>query len=384
MYALYALLFADHGLDTAQISSLLFFWSVTAFVFEVPSGAWADTVSRRLLLMVAPLLVGTGFAVWTVFPSYLGFALGFVLWGIGGSLQSGTYQALVYDELAARGAAREYPRIIGFAASAAELGALLGILSAAPLFAWGGYLLVGWVSVVVAVVQALIAATFPAAPKAEPVIDAAPVGGYLTMLRAGLTEVLRRKTVRHGVLLASLLYGFTAFDEYFGLLAEENGAATEFVPILIGLTVAGSLIGAAVAGATARMTAATMAGALVVSGITLALGALLGGGGAVGVVGFALIGLGYGIISNAIIVSDARLQDSIEGPARATVTSASGLASEVVGLAVFGFFALGSIWLDVAPMVALCGVPVALAAVVALRWLPPIRTETVDQRDADR
>ncbi|WP_233529202.1 MFS transporter [Antrihabitans stalagmiti] len=385
MYALYALLFADHGLDTAEISSLLFIWSVTAFVFEVPSGAWADTVSRRGLLVLGALVTASGFAVWTVFPSYAGFALGFVLWGIGGSLQSGTFQALLYDELAARSATREYPRIIGFANSAAETGALLGILAAAPLFAWGGYGLVGASSVAVALCAALLAASLPSAPKAasvaavaeidddedEPdVATDAPSSTYLTMLRSGVTEALRHKTVRRGVLLSSLLFGFTAIDEYFGLLAEDNGAATGFIPILIGLTVAGSLVGSALAGRTASMKASTMARGVVVAGIALAGGALIGGPGILGVIGFAAIGVGYGIITNATIVSEARLQDAIEGPARATVTSASSLMAEVVSLAIFAAVALGSVWLSTPVLVALLGIPVVLAAALVPKWLP--------------
>jgi hypothetical protein len=35
----YALLFADSGLTTAEISSLFVIWSVVAFTAEIPSGA---------------------------------------------------------------------------------------------------------------------------------------------------------------------------------------------------------------------------------------------------------------------------------------------------------------------------------------------------------
>ncbi|NMN95188.1 MFS transporter [Antrihabitans stalactiti] len=391
-YALYAILFADHGLDAAQISSLLVIWSLTSFVLEVPSGAWADTVSRRGLLVLGALLTGAGFAAWTVFPSYLGFAIGFVLWGTGGALDSGTFEALLYDELTARSAARDYARVMGYARSAAEFGALLGILAATPLFAWGGYGLVGWVSVAVCGVAASLAWSLPPAAKAAsvaavadleddadavPILDEhrSPLHTYVSMLRTGIAEVVERPTVRWGVLLASMLFGFTAFDEYFGLLAEENGASTQTIPLLVGLTVAGTLIGSALAGRTAKMRSATMAWALVVAAVALAVGALTGGAGVVGVAGFAAIGVGYGIISNAVVVTEARLQDSIEGPARATVTSVSGLLSEVVALAVFGAVALGSVWLPISVNVALLAVPVLLTAVLVPKWLPATHSD---------
>ena len=42
LYGVYALLFSDHGITPAATESLFIIWSVTAFVVEIPSGAWAD------------------------------------------------------------------------------------------------------------------------------------------------------------------------------------------------------------------------------------------------------------------------------------------------------------------------------------------------------
>lgn len=395
LYALYALLFADHGLSTAQISSLLFLWSGTAFLLEVPSGAWADTVSRRGLLILGSLVTASGFATWTLLPSYAGFAAGFVLWGVGGSLHSGTFQALLYDELAARATTRAYPRILGFATTAGEAGALVGILAAAPLFHLGGYTLVGWTSVAVVLAQAGIAASLPRAPQAVPValvdeLEDDPesasvppqVGGgaittYVSMLRSGMTESLRRPAVRGGVLLAAILFGFTALDEYFGLLARDGGAPTGTVPLLVALTVGGSLLGSLLAGRAAGMRSVTMARALVLAGIALAVGAVLGGAGPVGAAGFALIGLGYGIVTSAMVVADARLQDAIQGPARATVTSVAGVLSELVALAIYAVVALLSVWLSMAALMVVLALPVVATALVVRRWLPA-RTRVVE------
>ena len=49
----------------------------------------------------------------------------------------------------------------------------------------------------------------------------------------------------------------------------------------------------------------------------------------------------YGLYRAVLIVVDARLQERIAGPARATVTSVAGLGVEVSGLAVFGAWAAG-------------------------------------------
>ncbi|NEW38283.1 MFS transporter [Nocardia cyriacigeorgica] len=408
LYAIYALLFADHGLNAGQISSLFALWSATAFLLEVPSGAWADTVSRRGLLVLSGVLLTTGFTLWTVVPNYFGFAAGFVVWGVSGALRSGTFEALLYDELSVRGEPSAFPRILGYTRAATETAVLIAILAATPLYLVGGYPLIGWVSVAMAVAHTAVALTLPAAPKSvsagevdeledEPdTVPAAattptarPITRYLSMLRSGVGEATRIKSVRNGVLLGALLYGITAFDEYFALVAGEAGVATAVVPVLVGITVVGSLIGSVTAGRTETMRARTMGIAVAVAGVLFIAGAVVVGlavrwPAAMYVLtgsGFIALGISYGIVYNATVVSAARLQDAIEGPARATVTSVSGLLSEVVSLAAFGFVALVTVWLSMSATVALLGFGVLAIAAVTPAWLP--RRSTVSSRNVD-
>ncbi|MQA17550.1 MAG: MFS transporter, partial [Pseudonocardiaceae bacterium] len=124
LYPVYALLFADTGLSGGQIGSLLVIWSFVSMVAEVPSGALADRISRRHLLMASGAIRGAGFALWVVFPSYPAFVLGFVLWGAAGALTSGTLEALIYDTLTEFGAPDRYASVrarVGAAQLLAEL-----------------------------------------------------------------------------------------------------------------------------------------------------------------------------------------------------------------------------------------------------------------------
>lgn len=386
LYAVYALLFRDHGLSPAAISSLFIIWSLTAFVAEVPSGAWADTVSRRGLLVLSSLLYALGFSLWLVAPSYGAFAAGFVLWGVSEALMSGTFEALVYDELAARDATHGYGRLIGWANSAAMVANLTATALAAPLMRLGGYALVGWVSVGVALAQAVLAWSLPAAPRVAAVEEdgeptpptAGPVSRYLSMLRAGLGEAAHSRPVRHAVLISALLWGFLVYDEYFPLVARENGTPTAQVPLLLALVVAGQAIGTALVGRAVRARNTTLAWALAAAAVLLAGGAISGHPG-----GFVAIAVGYGVVNNVILVSDARLQDAIRGPARATVTSASGLLSEVFAVVLLAGFAIGSAWLAVSSMVAWLSIPLLVATFIAPRWLPAPRGERPPPRSDD-
>jgi MFS family permease len=378
-------LFADHGLSAAQISTLFIIWSATGFLLEVPSGAWADTFSRRRLLALAALLSGLGFGAWIVLPSYAGFVAGFVLWGAGSSLASGTFQALVYDELAARGTTDRYARIIGRATSASLVLNLAATSLATPLYSLGGYVLVGCISVLACVVQALVALSLPEAERVATADETAPdphhgAGSrYLAMLRSGLAEVATTRPVRNAVVLVALLGGFLAFDEYFPLLARGAGASTAVVPLLIAATVVAQAIGGALAGRAYRMRAGRLGAGLGVAAVLIAVGSL--GGNAAG---FGPIAVGYGVLQLVIVVAEARLQDAITGPARATVTSVSGLFSEVSSVAIFAGFALGSIWLTLPVLIAGLTVPVVATALVTGRWLPPPAGQPERQNSAGK
>jgi hypothetical protein len=375
LYPLYGLLFSDHGLSAAQISTLFIIWSTTAFLLEVPSGALADVFSRRKLLILGALIGGLGYAAWIVLPSYAGFAAGFVLWGVSSALISGTFEAFVYDELAARGAADRYAGLIGTAKSSALVLNLAATALAAPLYQLGGYPLAGAVSVCSCLAQAAVALSLPEAPpvatadeteEVEPGASGGPLGRYAAMLRSGLSEVATSRAVRKAVALVALLGGFLAFDEYFPLLARDIGASTTLVPVLIAGTVAAQAIGGALAGPAYRLRGRLFAAGLAVSAGLLAWGALSGTAG-----GFVPIAVGYGVMQLVIIVAEARLQDAITGPARATVTSVSGLFAEVFAVAVYAGFALGSMWFALPALVAGLTVPLFLTALITPSALPP-------------
>jgi MFS family permease len=343
LYPVYALLFSDTGLSTAQISSLFVIWSVTGFLLEVPSGAWADATSRRLLLVIGPLLTAAGYALWIAAPSYWAFAAGFVLWGAKGALQSGAFEALVYEELDRLGAADRYARTVGRATSAGVVGAMLAIAAAAPVFAAGGYPAVGAASVLACLLTAGIAATFPehrAAGRWDgPDDDAAGTPeGYVAALRAGLVEARGNQRVRSALLLVPAVTAvWGALEEYDVLLIRDTGVPVAAVPLLVLLIWAGVTGGGLLAGLGARLPTRAFAGALAVGAVALAAGA---GSGVPA--GMALVAVAFGIFQMASVVVDARLQERITGPSRATVTSLAGLGTEVVTILVYGLYALAS------------------------------------------
>ncbi|MFI7701970.1 MFS transporter [Nonomuraea sp. NPDC049480] len=367
LYPVYSLLFLDTGLSVTEISSLFVIWSVTGMVLEVPSGAWADAVSRRLLLCLGPLLAGAGFALWTLFPSYWAFAAGFVLWGAQGALVSGAYEALAYEELERLGQEHRYATVMGRAESAGVVAAAASIGLAMPVFTAGGYLAVGVASVLACVLGAALALTLP--EHRTP--GSATEGSYLAVLRAGITEARTDRGVLHGVLLVSFVTAiWGALEEYVPFLGVETGVATTTVPLLvlvvwIGVTAGGLLAGLA-KGMSARAYALTIGGAA----LAMAAGAMSGHP-----AGFALIAVAFGAFQLAGVVADARLQERITGPARATVTSVAGLGMNVVTLVVYTAYGAASSGLSHGAAFAVLVAPYVLIALLVIRPPAPSRVQ---------
>ncbi len=363
LYPLYALLFASAGLSTAEISSLFAIWSGTAFLLEVPSGIWADAVSRRLPLTLAPLLSGVGFATWVLAPSYPTFALGFVLWGAQGALQSGALEALVYEELDHAGAASRYAEVMGRATAlgTVAVGAAMGL--ATPVFAAGGFEAVGAASVIACLAAAAVGATFPEHRTATSVSDTLGMRAHVVMVRAGLHR-MRDPRLRRAVLVVPAVTAvWGSLEEYVPLLALETGVERDTVPLFALLVTAAMALGAMLAGRASALSAHGFAVALAGAALALALGSL-----SLVPTGFILVAVAFAAFQALTVVADARLQDAIEGPARSTVTSLAGLLTEVAVLAVFAAYAAGSAFAGHAALFAAAAAAyVIIAAALARR-----------------
>jgi predicted MFS family arabinose efflux permease len=331
-YPLYALLFLDTGLSDAQISALFALWSVTAFVTEVPAGALADRWSRRGAVVLAGVLQAAAFVVWTAAPAFWAFAVGFVIWGVGGALVSGASEALVHDGLADVGAEGFFARVYGWMTAAELLVQVPTAFLASALFALGGYPLVGWASVGFCLAAATLALRFPEPRRVDDAEDDSTAG----TLREGVVEALRRPALRTTVLAAALIGGIDAVEEYFPVLAADWGVPTASVPVaVLAIALAGAL-GAALGGRVNRLSGSALLALLVAAAGCLVIAAVWARPAAL-----AVAALFYAIYLAVLVVAEARLQARITGPHRATITSVAGLGVEVSSLLVFGAWALG-------------------------------------------
>jgi hypothetical protein len=238
----------------------------------------------------------------------------------------------------------------------AILAMLAATVLASPAYAIGGYVLVGVLSVAVRALGGLTALTLPEPLRAEGEAET----GYLATLRAGLSQVRGSRRVAWAVAIAALVPGFTALDEYLPLLSRAAGAPTAVVPLLFALPALAMAVGSSLAGRWSRISARGLAGALGAAALLLAAGALSGSR-----AGMLPIAVAFGLLQFAIIVTETRLQESITGPARTTVLSVAGFASEIFAVLLYAGFGAGSALVPITVLVACCGLPLLFTAGLA-------------------
>jgi MFS family permease len=139
-YPVLAVLFLDLGLSATEYTLINFVWAIVIVFAEVPSGALADRIGRRPLVIAAAACMVLEMLVLLVAPlngglTLLAFCLfNRVLSGIAEAMASGADESLAYDSLAAEGRSSEWPKVLADVMRWQSLGMLAAMLIGATVY----------------------------------------------------------------------------------------------------------------------------------------------------------------------------------------------------------------------------------------------------------
>ena len=116
-YPVFMILFLDFGITLEQFGLLNAAWAAAIVLLEVPSGALADLIGRRRLLVAAGILMVVEMLALCLVPVpsawvFSALLLNRIVSGIAEAFASGADEALAYDSLVAAGKAEEWPRVL--------------------------------------------------------------------------------------------------------------------------------------------------------------------------------------------------------------------------------------------------------------------------------
>ncbi|MFB6718653.1 MFS transporter [Kribbella sp. NPDC056345] len=200
----------EAGLSPLQLVLVGTTLELACFLFEIPTGIVADLYSRRLSVVIGVALIGCGFLLQGLSPTFLAILGAQVLWGVGYTFTSGADQAWLADEIGADQVAAVLVRTQQFGLGGTILGTIcagaLGLLNLAlPI------MLSGLVMILLAVLLAVF--------MREVNFHRTPAGERETFKHMADTfkhglAVARKRPVVRSLVLISLIAGLSseAFD----------------------------------------------------------------------------------------------------------------------------------------------------------------------------
>ena len=117
-YPVYTILFLDFGLNLTQFAALNVAWALSIVLLEVPSGAMADVIGRRNLVVLSAVLMVIEMLVFACLPVggpwvFWVFLANRVVSGAAEAFASGADEALAYDSIEENQRGDVWPRVMG-------------------------------------------------------------------------------------------------------------------------------------------------------------------------------------------------------------------------------------------------------------------------------
>ncbi len=139
-YPVFTILFLDFGLTVAQFSILNAVWAATIVVAEVPSGALADIIGRKKLLVFASLTMIVEVGIICFIPKtnptvvFFAFLVNRILSGLAEAAASGADEAIAYDSLAEKGIRDQWGNVLEVLVRLQSIGFILAMSVGAAVY----------------------------------------------------------------------------------------------------------------------------------------------------------------------------------------------------------------------------------------------------------
>jgi MFS family permease len=288
-YPIIGVLFLDLGLTLEQYALLNVIWAIVIIVLEIPSGALADVIGRKRVVVLAAALMVAEMAVLAFAPRgawmFWLLVLNRILSGAAEACASGADEALAYDSLPEDDRKATWPRVLESLMRWKSGGFFIAMISGAALFdqnlmatllGWTGWTpsageTVRWpvyATLVTSIACLFVALSFREPPTHVPAGRHAAGRAWQNVIEGAVHVFTSRKILF--LMLAALI--IDSFVRIFLTFASNYYRLIELPPFVNGMLGSGlALLGLAVAPLAKRMVAqrGVMANYFVVAGLVL-------------------------------------------------------------------------------------------------------------------
>lgn len=226
-----AIFFSHNSISTPRIALLFSAWAVSVIIFEIPTGLLADRFNRQFILVLSKIIKLLCFVTWLIAPTFNGFLVGFILWGLASALDSGSLQAFIFDELKTQSREQEFIQVYGSASSWNFAGMIVATIGASMLVKTGFHvlLLCSILSMFVSALCIVLIRTKPPGHTTK-TISSAP-----KIFTSGIRNIITHRLLLMFVMLGVIAGGIKgSLEEFNPLLLSAAGLPLTMIGIVIG------------------------------------------------------------------------------------------------------------------------------------------------------
>jgi len=232
---LYIYLIQVVHLNLFQIGTLFSIRGIVIYLFEVPSGIFADQYGKKTELMICFIFYIASFFLFFLGGSYAIVALAMVFFGLGEAFRSGTHKAMIYSYLEQKGWFEHktfvYGRTRSFSLIGSSLSAFASILLIIRLPRMQSIFLF---SIIPYVIDFLLIWSYPDTLN-EPVINTISIKNFITYSIKQLKNIFANRSLRKVVVSSSL------FDAIFKVLKDYIQPILKDIILVSGIYIVASM-----------------------------------------------------------------------------------------------------------------------------------------------
>lgn len=200
-----SLFFLAKNLTFGQIGIIFAVFSVSGFIFEIPTGYFGDKFGKKISVITGLIILTLTTFIWTRLTNTLGFSIFAGVWMLGFAFISGSFEAYIYDYLKSKKIESIYDKVLGASNSITYFAGALGSILGAYLFSLNisfPYYLLGILFLICAILVLIM--------SPDVAINDDDFKEQLSVI-SGLKHVLKTPQILWITLFVSLLYGFFSY-----------------------------------------------------------------------------------------------------------------------------------------------------------------------------
>jgi len=158
------LYFLNQGITYLQIGILYSMREILLNLLEVPAGFISDSLGRKKTMITSFAMYIICFALFSLGSGFTLFAVAFIFYALGDAFRTGTHKAMIYDYLKINGWSEYKVDYYGQTRSWSQKGsAISSLIAGAVIFISGNYRWVFIISLIPAILDLLLIASYPRA-----------------------------------------------------------------------------------------------------------------------------------------------------------------------------------------------------------------------------